>query len=193
MRRMFPALLTTLLATLAACATTARGPATADSSAGLPLLSPASLGESRQVSQLLRAEYTGGSVALRCVVMVDARMLTFIALTSLGQRAFTLDYDGENLRAQRAAQVPAALQSTQLLNDLQLVYWPLQVLQRSWRDSGVTVVESGAGIRELRRDDTLLARVQFGGDPWNGRVRLEHFDWHYTLQIDSGALPAAAQ
>ncbi len=154
----------------------------------LPLLSPALLGQSQQASQVLRGDYGDAVFTLRSVVTVDAQQLTVIGLTSMGLRAFTLKYDGQNLSEERVPQVPQALQSRQLLNDLQLAYWPLSALQAAWRDSGVAVSEPYAGTRRLKRGDVLLAEVHYASDAWNGRVWLRHFDHPYSLFIETAPL-----
>ncbi|MGC3979836.1 MAG: DUF3261 domain-containing protein [Steroidobacteraceae bacterium] len=156
-----------------------------------PLLTPASAGQSRQVTQVLRGDYADNSFTLRSVVTVDATQLTVIGLTTMGLRAFTLKYDGNNLSEERAPQVPDALQARQLLNDLQLAFWPLSILQQSWQAAGGEVSEPYPGTRRLKRAGTLLAEVHYAGDPWNGRVWLRHFDYPYSLFIESS--PAEKQ
>lgn len=180
-----------LLALLAGCVSTPRTPPVGETD--WPLLSPASLAQTRQSAQVLHGDYGDASFSLRSVVTVDARQLTVIGLTSLGLRAFTVNYDGRNLREERAPQVPEALRTRQLLNDLQLVFWPLPALQQAWQAAGGEVSEPYPGTRRLRRAGSLLAEVHYAADPWNGRVWLRHFDHPYSLYIESSPLDSAAQ
>lgn len=175
-----------LFATLAGCASTPRDVPTNEAS--WPLLSPVSLMQSQQVSQVLRGDYGDASFSLRSVVTVDAQQLTVIGLSSMGMRAFTLKYDGQNLSEERAPQVPQALQARQLLNDLQLAFWPLPALQQAWQAAGGEVSEPYPGTRRLQRAGKLLAEVHYAADPWNGRVWLRHFDFPYSLYIESSPL-----
>jgi hypothetical protein len=166
-------------------------PSTSPSAAAataLPLLSPASLAQPHQVAQLLRGEYGDNTFNLRCVIRVDAQQLTVVGLTALGFRAFTLKYDGQHLDEERAPQMPAEPAGAGLLNDLQLVYWPLATLQQAWHTVGVDVSEPWPGTRRLKRAGVLLAEVHYAADPWNGRVWLRHFDHPYDLYIESGPL-----
>jgi Protein of unknown function (DUF3261) len=156
-----------------------------------PLLSPASLGQSHQASQLLHGDYADHNFTLRSIVTVDAKQLTVIGVTSMGLRAFTLKYDGEQLNEERAPQVPEALQAKQLLNDFQLAFWPLAELQKSWRSAGGEVSEPYPGTRRLYRKNVLLAEVHYAADPWSGRVWLRHFDYPYSLFIESSPLEKA--
>jgi hypothetical protein len=100
-------------------------------------------------------------------------------------------YDGQDLSEERAPQVPAALQSRQLLNDLQLAFWPLSALQQSWQSAGGEVTEPYAGTRRLKRAGVLLAEVHYAANPWNGRVWLKHFDHPYSLYIESSPMQKA--
>ena len=179
-----PWLFATLL--MAGCAST-RHTVTHDGSSW-PLLAPTMLGESRQVTQLLRGDYGEQTFNLRCVLTIQPDQLTVIGLTALGLRAFTLNYDGEHLSEERAPQVPSALQADRLLNDLQLVYWPLPALQQAWQAAGGEVTEPYPGTRRLQRGGTLLAEVHYAADPWNGRVWLRHFDYPYSLFIETSPL-----
>jgi hypothetical protein len=175
---------------LSACVSTAVKPASS-ADTDWPLLSPASLRQARQVSQVLRGDYAERSFTLRSVVTVNAQQLTVIGITSMGLRAFTLKYDGEHLDEQRAPQVPDALQAKQLLNDMQLAFWPLNELQNSWHTAGGEVSEPYPGTRRLQRNGVLLAEVHYASDPWNGRVWLRHFDYPYSLYIESSPLEKA--
>lgn len=178
---------------LSGCAVTPRihplahTPMHTDSSAW-PLLSPAALGATQQVTQLLRGEFGEQQFNLRCVVTVNAEQLSVIGLTSMGMRAFTLRYDGTQLSEERAPQLPDALQAARLLNDLQLAYWPLPALQQAWQPLGAEVSEPYPGTRRLRRAGKLLAEVHYAADPWHGRVWLRHIEHGYNLYIESSAL-----
>lgn len=153
--------------------------------ASWPLLSPASLMQSKQVTQILRGDYADSSFTLRSVVTVDAQQLTVVGLTSMGMRVFTLKYDGQSLSEERVPQVPTALQAGQLLNDLQLAFWPLPALQQAWQAAGGQVSEPYPGTRRLQRNGVLLAEVHIADDAWQGRVWLRHFDYPYSLYIDT--------
>jgi hypothetical protein len=159
-----------------------------DETPALPLLGPASLGQPHGVAQLLRGEYGDNVFTLRCVIRVDAQQLTVVGLTALGLRAFTLRYDGQHLDEERASQMPAEPSGAGLLNDLQLVYWPLATLQQAWHTVGVDVSEPWPGTRRLKRGGALLAEVHYAADPWNGRIWLRHFDHPYDLYIESSPL-----
>ena len=151
----------------------------------LPLLSPASLGSVHQVTQQLHGEYGDKSFSLQCPVSVTDHKLTVICLTSMGLRAFTLNYDGHDITEQRAPQVPDALQASRLLNDLQLAFWPLNALQQAWRSTGVEVVEPFAGTRRVLRDGKIITEVHYSTDPWKGRVWLHQNEIGYSLYIES--------
>jgi len=154
----------------------------------LPLLSPASLSASHQVNQVLHGEYAGKSFSLRCVVTVDALKLSVICLTGMGMRAFTLTYDGKNLSEQRAPQVPDSLQASRLLNDLQLAFWPLSELQKSWVGAGLQVTEPYPGTRRVMHDGKVIVEVHYSNDPWQGRVWLDQNELGYGLFIESSAM-----
>ena len=178
----------TLLALLAACA---NGPTrdTAPQDA-LPLLTPASAGNAVQVQQLLHAAYKHDESTLQCVVSNDLRTLSLVCLTAMGQRVFTLDWDGAQLKATRAPFAPSSIDPQRIVSDLQLAYWPLAALQDAWRASGAEVSEPRPGLRRLTRGGQLVAEVHQGqaadneGD-WPARLWLANFAYGYSLDMES--------
>jgi len=154
----------------------------------LPLLPPATMGSTYQVTQSLHGEYGDKSFSLRCVVSVNPEKLSVICLTAMGLRAFSLSYDGQHITEQRAPQVPDSLQATRLLNDLQLAFWPLKVVQQSWQLSGVQVSEPYPGVRRAMRDNKIITEVHTSIDPWKGRVWIHQNEFGYNLYIESAAM-----
>jgi hypothetical protein len=172
------------LLALSACATAPRTPV-ADT-ATLPLAKPATLGSSREITQILRGAFGPREVTLQCVVNATADNMTIVGVTPLGLRAFTIKYDGEHVDAQRAPQVPEFFKPEQLINDLQLVFWPLPALQKTLAGTEWRVTEPHVGTRRLHRGDRLIAEVHYADpDPWAGRVWIVHFDVPYTIGIES--------
>ena len=53
---------------------------------------------------------------------------TRLAIHAQGQVALRLDWDGKELKQQRAPWLPAALDGERVLTDLQLVYWPVAAI-----------------------------------------------------------------
>lgn len=171
------------IALLGACA---GAPPAKPDPAPRPLLTPASLGAERAVSQVVRAAFGAREATFSCVVTVKDGAMTVVGLNTVGIRLFTLRYDGKAVHSEKAAAVPNELEPQRLLVDLQLVFWPLAELQGRWHPAGWQINEPAAGMRRLRRDDSLVAEVHYaGGDPWTGRAWLVNFEHGYSLQIDS--------
>lgn len=172
------------LALITACA--ARPPRVAQS--GWPPLAPATLGADRTVTQVLRAAFADREMTFNCVVKVDRERVTLVALSAIGERLFTLTFDGTKYDVQSAASVPAALQPERLLDDLQLAFWDLSTLQAALAGTPWQVTEPFAHTRRLKRAGQLVAEVHYlDSDPWTGRLWLVNFAARYSLSIDSRA------
>lgn len=175
-------------AVLAACAsgTTLRA---ATSTPALPLLSPASLGTSLQAQQVLHIAYGGDEHSLQCVVRDDASALSLVCLTGMGQRVFTLDYDGRELKTWRAPFAPDSIDPQRIVADLQFAYWPLPALQQAWQNDSTKLVEPRSGLRRLIRDDRIVAEVHSANsERFPARLWLVNFVYGYSLDIDSQML-----
>lgn len=187
-----PALLCcALLFVLAGCATPSQRTTSVDA---WPLLTPAALGSTQQVKQLLRGAFGAQDFNLQCAVTVEPGKLAVIGVTALGLRAFTLDYDGKQLKEERAPQLPDFVSAQQLLNDLQLAFWPLPELQSAYRPAQGEVVEPFKGTRRLLRQGRLLAEVHYAdANPWSGRLWLSNFVYGYSLYIETSPLEMGAR
>ncbi|WP_051362213.1 DUF3261 domain-containing protein [Solimonas soli] len=182
-----------LAGALAACANGPRREAPRD--AAPPLLAPASVGAPLQVQQILHAAYGSDESTLQCVVSDDAETLSVVCLTAMGQRVFTLDYDGRELKAQRAPFAPDAIDPARIVADLQLAYWPLAALQPAWQRAGYAVSEPRPGLRRVVRDGRLYAEVHEAlpalvngrGEGWPARVWLVNLAYGYALDIETQA------
>ena len=156
----------------------------------LPLLSPAALGESRTSTQALDLAYRDRDVNLQCVLQVTPQSMTLIALAPLGQRAFTLGYDGKTLSADLSPYVPKNLSPQRVLADLQLALWPLSAWQARLADSQGEweVSEPRAGLRRLRHDGRLVEEVHYvDADPWSGQIWLVNLALGYSIDIQSSS------
>lgn len=156
----------------------------------IPLLSPASLGATKSVAQVLNVAYRDSEFTLQCLLQATPENVNLVALAPLGQRAFTLGYDGRKLTADLRPYVPKNLPPQRVLADLQLALWPLAAWQAQTANSGGEwqVSEPRAGLRRLRHNGRLVEEVHYAdADPWNGRLWLVNVALGYTLDIQSAA------
>lgn len=115
-----------------------------------------------------------------CVLELDERGLVLAAFTELGQRLFTLEYRSQHPKVDRSPGLPPSFDANLVLADLQLVYWPLRLLQESSK-KGWTVVEPIAGNeRRLVHDNNVVAVVRRNAD---GSIDLWRPALHYHMTI----------
>jgi hypothetical protein len=155
-----------------------------------PLLPPSTLGGHHDTQQILRAAFGAHDLVLRCVVHASPEQVEVIGVTAVGQRAFSVLWDGHSWKLDAAPEVPAAMRPEFLLSDLELALWPLSALQEAYRTTGWEVSEPGGGIRRLRHNGQLVAQVVYASsDPWTGRYSISNFRYGYALAIENeGAL-----
>ena len=146
-------------------------------------LAPASLGASISLQQHLRVEREGHVDDLDAVLEVDPQRLDLIAL-ALGQRVLALHYDGETLESWRHPMLPPRLRDEDILEDVQLTYWPVDAIQRAL-PSGWHVEENGLR-RTLFLDDKPVTIIVYSSQPrWSGTNELSNLRYHYQLTIES--------
>jgi len=165
-----------ILCLLAACAHRVPAPAVE-----LPALrlAPAALGAPLAVQQRLHFEFGKQQRDLDALLEVDAQEVR-LAVQALGQSGVRLQWDGRELRQQRAPWLPAAVRGERVLDDLQFALWPVDAvrdaLPADWR------VE----------DDGHERRLSQAGTPWlvltresPGRLRLRNLAEGYALEIQT--------
>lgn len=159
--------------------------------AARPLASPLAIDKAQSATQIVRGAFGSREMTMNSVLSVRDGIVTVIGLTSMGVRAFTLRYDGQQLHVDNNLPVPAQLTPERLVADIQLVYWPLKSLQQVLSPAGYTLTEPTSGTRRLRAGDRLIAEVHYQGEPWQSRSWLVNLEHGYTLQIDSTPANAA--
>lgn len=177
-----------LLPPLWLCACAAAPPQAAPEPEQPPLLPPSSLGSPHAAQQILRVAFAEHEATLRCVVHVTPEKIEVVALTALGQRAMSVEWNGQDWKVETAPMVPAAMRPEWLVADLELALWPLPVLQAAYRAAGWEVSEPGGGVRRLRRGGRLVAQVAYADpDPWQGRYWISNFRFGYALSVQAEA------
>ncbi|MGA9526285.1 MAG: DUF3261 domain-containing protein, partial [Myxococcaceae bacterium] len=171
---------------LVACATAPTRPVAPEVSLPMLQLAPAQFGEPVSLAQHLTFTHAGApdeARSLEALLEIDDEALR-LAGFALGQRVFTLVWDGKTLDAQRAPQVPAQLQAAPVLRDIQLVYWPAESVRAALPPGWV--LEDAPGSRVLSSDGRAWVTVRYDGEPrWVGRAELVNEAEHYRLTIQS--------
>ena len=105
-----------------------------------------------------------------------------------GQRALTIDWNGDEWKVDKAPLVPPQLDAQQLVADMEFALWPLSALTGPYQSAGWTLDTPSAGTRRLRRDGRLFAEVHYAdAAPWNGHLWLVNFRYGYSLEIQTEA------
>ncbi len=91
-------------------------------------LPPASLGRELAMAQQMQVEAGGRSVALDVVLEADATAVR-LAVLQFGRTLARLEWDGQQLARTLAPGWPDSLLAESVLNDLQLVWWPVHALR----------------------------------------------------------------
>lgn len=164
----------------AACVTTPPPPKPGDF---LLKLSPASLGRELQLAQRITVARGADRKTFEAQLEVDAAAVRIAAVT-LGQTVASLTWNGSTLDQQVSTHVPEAITAERILSDVQLAWWPADVI-RGALPAGYAL-EEAEGRRTLSHDGAPVATITYtgAGPVWN-RVRLAHARYGYELDIES--------
>ena len=157
-------------------------------------LSPASLGARLSLAQRLTVQQLPDAAteglpperSLEAQLEIETGELRLAAF-AMSQRVLLLRWDGHNLEVKRHPLLPAAVDASRVLRDIQLVYWPLAAVQAALPE-GWSVEDSGAQRRLLHAGE-IEVQIGYAGEPrWQGRAELDNRLERYRLAIDSSVM-----
>ncbi|MBK1612135.1 hypothetical protein CKO44_01455 [Rubrivivax gelatinosus] len=179
------------LGAIVATAAVLAGCATAPAPAPLPeapllRLAPAALGRSLNQQQQISVSAPGRAPQrAELLLEVDAQAVR-LAVFGLGQTAARLEWDGRQLRQQRAPWWPAAVSGERILSELQLALWPADAV-RAALPAGWTL-QVGADGRRLLWADRPVMTIRHEAP---GRTELVNERDGYRLLIEAQDLEEA--
>ncbi len=152
-----------------------------DNPKSMPIAQP--LGPARRIVQQITAVWADGQESLLAVLELDAQHIAMAGLSNDGLSLFNLTYDGRTVVSDKSPLLPESVKPEFILADLQLVYWPIDLLQKNlpagWR------LEQNDKKRLLTVRNNKQIEVNYlSPDPvWPKIVELVNFHYHYRLHI----------
>jgi hypothetical protein len=148
-------------------------------------LSPASFAERLSLQQRVHVEQAGREVDFDAVLDIDSTTITLVGMM-MGQRIFTLRYDGSNVTESRSAFLPKEVRAEDVLSDIQLALWPAEAV-RSALPAGWSLGDDSTK-RVLSQDGIPRTTITYAATPrWTGVVTLQDEQFGYRLVIRSVA------
>ena len=158
----------------------------------MPMAPP--VGPSRRVVQQITALWPDRKETLLCVLELDKQRIAMAGLTNDGVSLFNLTYDGKTLVLDKSPLLPDSVAPEFIISDLQLVYWPVSVLQKklhatSWR------LEVDKSQRRLYYQGNKMAEVNYlvPDATWAKSVELINYRHNYRLQIKTISYEALSE
>jgi hypothetical protein len=171
---------------LSACVHVPRPPHQLLAWAELPLrLSPASLGRELALQERMTVTAWGRTQQLDVALEVDAQAVR-LAVLAYGQAVARLEWDGRELKEQRAPGWPAAITGPAVLRDLQLVHWPVPAIQPALPWGWTLSVEGSDRVLRLRQRTVIRVRY-----PADGQAELHNLFAGYVLRLEAAQVEAA--
>ncbi len=150
-------------------------------------MAPATLGASVEVRQQITARFRGDTRSLQVALKVAPHDLTLIGLTAVGQRLFTLSWNGGETTLVSPVDELEDIDPARILADLQLAYWPLPALRAALPDD--LRLEQYGTARTLWRDGELLWFASSEtAERWASPLTLYNARLGYRLTIEPLAL-----
>jgi len=158
----------------------------------MPMAPPA--GPSRRVLQQITALWPDRKETLLCVLELDKQHVAMAGLTNDGVSLFSLTYDGKTIVLDKSPLLPDSVSPEFIITDLQLVYWPVTVLQQSLHASSWQL-EVDTGHRRLYYLGNKMVEVNYLSPDavWAKSVELINYRYNYRLQIKTISYEALSE
>ncbi|MDD5320077.1 MAG: DUF3261 domain-containing protein [Methylococcales bacterium] len=158
----------------------------------MPMAPPA--GPSRRVLQQITALWPDRKETLLCVLELDKQRVAMAGLTNDGVSLFNLTYDGKTIVLDKSPLLPASVAPEFIITDLQLVYWPVTVLQKSMQASSWRL-EVDKSHRRLYYLGNKMVEVNYLSPDavWAKSVELINYRYNYHLQIKTISYEALSE
>jgi len=148
----------------------------------MPMAPPA--GPSRRVVQQITVLWSNRKETLLCVLELDKQHIAMAGLTNDGLSLFNLTYDGNTIISDKSPLLPDSVAPEFIITDLQLVYWPVAVLQKSLHGSSWRL-EVDTSHRRLYYQGNKAVEVNYllPDSTWAKSVELINYRYNYRLLI----------
>jgi hypothetical protein len=148
----------------------------------MPVAEP--VGPSRRVVQQITVQWSNHKETFLCVLELDKQHIAMAGLTNDGVSLFNLTYDGKTIVSDKSPLLPDPVTPELIITDLQVVYWPVSVLQKNLRASPWRL-EVDANHRRLYYQGIKTVEVNYlSPDPvWAKSVELINYRTSYHLYI----------
>jgi hypothetical protein len=123
----------------------------------LPLLPPAGLEQSLQISQRVNISFGEDSRTFLGAWAVNPQSLSLVGLTPSGQSLMTLSYDGHELVESYSPVLTEAIPGREVLSQLQLAHWPQASIDQALADTPWRLHSEGLRRHLYYRDNLILS------------------------------------
>jgi hypothetical protein len=148
---------------------------------------PAALGRSVEAQQVVVAHYRNETFAFQTSIRVTPTRLLVVGTDMLGRRAMTIEWTGDDLKADASPWVPAELRAANIVADIMLMHWPADTVRAGLGpDAIMRVAAPGHRVVAMAGHDLIDIDLT-AGDPgsWAGRWTYRNLAWGYELDIQS--------
>jgi hypothetical protein len=148
---------------------------------------PATLGRSVEAQQLITARYLNDTFTFETSISATPARLLVVGTDSLGRRAMTIEWTGDDLKVESAPWVPAQLRARNIIADIMLLHWPPAAVRAGLAPDDA-VREVGPGHRVIAvdgRDMISIDHEDGASGSWSGRWHYRNLGWGYDLDIQS--------
>ena len=136
-------------------------------------------------TQLIMATYDGRNYALQAQLEWRPGSMALAGLAPWGTALFSLAYDGSEMEIRGNRALLQGLRGEHVLADILVTFWERPQLLGRLRGDDLAVNDI-PGKRTITRNGSPVIVIDYENETrWNGRVRFEHLERAYVLQIQT--------
>jgi len=139
------------------------------------------------LNQIVVGTYEGKSYSMNVITQISKKKMTVIGLTPFGVRAFTLNYDGQNLDLKLSGFIKNAeeVKPEYILADMQLIYYPLADIRKNI-SGNISVKETNKkGLKRIfYHGKKPFIEINYSSDDvWKSEIIYKNLGQKYQYKI----------
>lgn len=132
-------------------------------------------------SQLMKIAYQASSKTVQSQLSFGENNVAVVAISPQGLPLFEIQWQSATRTFNQVKYVPLAqLEPKHMLADIQLVYWPLSLLEQNLRGAKITEhVDADKRVRNILIDDKEVISIRYSND----KIFYQHHQRNYRFEI----------
>jgi hypothetical protein len=140
------------------------------------------------VAQTVVAHFHGQTFSFDAQIQATKEEFDLVALDALGRRAMSVKWHDGRMESTRADWLPIQVRPADILADMAIVYWPVDVVSPALAACGAKLTTTASGRAVTAGGRNLITVTYERGEGWNRAAHLTNRAFGFDIDIQSAEI-----